>query len=215
MMMNWSSLQAVAWSVVLTLAAFGCATSNEAGEVDPCLTALRINLEVGDGAVINEVEYEISGNSIEPIGGTINTSAPGSTASFETFGLPPGEGYIVMMVATSVDGTLTCGGAATFDVGVGVSTEVDVILHCKGSERFGGVRVNGKLNICAELDKVIVAPLQTASGYAASDRERVRPRGRRGRNGRRGRLLRIQLDGDARFRFVRRRGRGGNDFRLR
>jgi hypothetical protein len=165
-MTNWISLQAVAWSLVLTLAAVGCSSSGDSGKVNPCLTALRINLEVGDGAVINEVEYEISGNNMEPMGGTINTSAPGSTASVETFGIPPGEGYIVMMVATSVDGMLTCGGAATFDVGVGVSTEVDVILHCKGSERFGGVRVNGKLNICAELDKVIVAPLQTASGYA-------------------------------------------------
>jgi hypothetical protein len=166
MTMNWSSLQAVAWCLVLTLVAVGCSTSDDTSKANPCLTASRINLEVGDGAVINEVEYEISGNSIEPMGGTINTSAPGATASVETFGIPPGEGYLVMMVATSVDGTLTCSGAATFDVGVGVSTEVDVLLHCKGSERFGGVRVNGKLNICAELDKVAVAPLQTASGYA-------------------------------------------------
>ncbi|MGD8608434.1 MAG: hypothetical protein PVH21_14150, partial [Myxococcales bacterium] len=98
----------------------------------------------------------------------INTSAPGSTASVETFGLPPGEGYVVTMVATSVDGTLTCGGASTFDVGAGISTNVEVMLNCKGSEQFGGVRVNGKLNICSELDKVIVAPLQTSSGYALS-----------------------------------------------
>jgi hypothetical protein len=49
-----------------------------------------------------------------------------------------------------------------------VSTEVNLMLHCKGSEQFGGVRVNGKLNVCAELEKVIVAPLQIASGYALS-----------------------------------------------
>ena len=178
MMMTRSSLQAVAWSLVLTVAAFGCdSSSGTGGKVDPCLTALRINLEVGDGAVIDRVDYEITGNGMEPMGGTIDTSAPGATASVESFGIPPGEGYVVTMVATSVDGTLMCGGAASFDVGVGVSTEVDVMLNCKGSERFGGVRVNGKLNICAELEKVIVAPLQTSSGYAlevqasASDEE--------------------------------------------
>jgi len=75
-MMNSSSLQAVAWSLVLTLAAVGCGGSDDPGKVNPCLTALRINLEVGDGAVIDEVEYEISGNNMEPMGGTINTSAP-------------------------------------------------------------------------------------------------------------------------------------------
>jgi uncharacterized membrane protein YgcG len=175
--MSSSLLQAVAWSLVLTIAAIGCDGNSDAGVVDPCLTVLRINLEVGDGAVINAVDYEITGNGMIPMGGTIDTSAPGATASVESFGIPPGEGYVVTMVATSVGGTLMCGGAASFDVGVGVSTEVDVMLHCKGTERFGGVRVNGKLNICAELEKVIVAPLQTSNGYAldvraqASDEE--------------------------------------------
>jgi hypothetical protein len=167
-MTNWSSFQAVASFLFLVFAAIGCGGNGDSGNLDPCLTALRINLEVGDGAVIDEVDYEITGNGIVPITGTINTSAPGSTASVEAFGIPPGEGYVVTMVATSVDGTLMCGGAATFDVGAGVSTEVDLMLHCKGSERFGGVRVNGKLNICAEIEKTIVAPLQIASGYALS-----------------------------------------------
>jgi hypothetical protein len=164
--MSSSLLQAVAWSLVLTVTAFGCDSNGGAGSANPCLTALRINLEVGDGAVIDEVDYEITRNGMTLMGGTIDTSAPGATASVESFGIPPGEGYVVTMVATSVDGTLICGGAASFDVGVGVSMEVEVMLHCKGAERFGGVRVNGKLNICAELEKVIVAPLQTSSGYA-------------------------------------------------
>ena len=167
-MMNLRFFQVLACSLVLTLTAFGCSSSDGTGEVDPCLSALRINLEV-DGAVINEVDYEITGDRIEEsIVGTINTSAPGSTASVETFGLPPdpNEGYLVTMVATSVDRMLKCGGSAPFSVEIGRSTSVEVMLHCKGAEQFGGVRVNGELNICPELDKVIVAPLQVASGYA-------------------------------------------------
>jgi len=166
MMMNRSCLKAIAWSVLLAVTAFGCSSSGE--EFDPCAAFLRINLEVSDGTVIDTVDYEITGNGMPAMGGTINTSAPGATASVETFGIPPGEGYVVMMVATSVDGSLKCGGSATFDVAAGVSTEVDLILYCKGAEQFGGVRVNGKLNICAELEKVVVAPLQTASGYSLS-----------------------------------------------
>jgi hypothetical protein len=147
--------------------AFGCSDSG-GGEIDPCAAFLRINLEVSDGTVIDTVDYEITGNGMPAMGGTINTSAPGATASVETFGIPPGDDYVVMMVATSVDGSLKCGGAATFDVAAGVATDVDLMLYCKGAEQFGGVRVNGKLNICAELEKVVVAPLQTASGYSLS-----------------------------------------------
>ena len=167
-MMNLRFFQVFACSLVLTLTVFGCGSSGGTGEADPCLSALRINLDV-DGAVINEVDYEITGDRIEEtIVGTINTSAPGSTASVERFGLPPdpNEGYLVTMLASSVDGMLKCGGSAPFSVEIGRSTSVEVMLHCKGAEQFGGVRVNGELNICAELDRVIVAPLQVATGYA-------------------------------------------------
>ena len=157
---------ALACSVALTLLATGCGSSGSTDDTIECVTALRLDLEVADGTVIEEVEYEITGNGMQPMGGVINTSAPGSTASVEQFGIPPGDGYTVTMVATSVDGSITCGGASTFDVGAGVSTEVDVLLNCKLSPQFGGVRVNGKLNACAELEKVIVAPLQTATGFA-------------------------------------------------
>ena len=166
-MMNLRFFQVLACSLVLTLTAFGCSSSDGTGEVDPCLSALRINLDV-DGATIDEVDYLISGNSMEPRAGAINTSAPGSTASVEEFGIAPGEGYLVEMVATSVDRDLICGGAAMFDVAAGLATEVDLTLHCKGAEEFGGVRVNGKINICAEITTVIVKPLQTASGYGLS-----------------------------------------------
>jgi hypothetical protein len=39
-----------------------------------------------------------------------------------------------------------------------------VMLNCKRPERLGGVRVNGEFNICAELAKVVVSPLQTSVG---------------------------------------------------
>ena len=161
-----SLLQALAWSLVLPVVAAGCNSSSGTDDKIDCLTALRINLETADGTVIDQVEYEITGNGMPAMGGAIDTSAPGSTASVEQFGIPEGTGYLVTMVATSVDGSLMCGGSSTFDVGAGVSAEVDVMLNCKGSEQFGGVRVNGKLNVCSELEKVIVAPLQTSAGFA-------------------------------------------------
>jgi uncharacterized Zn finger protein len=101
---------------------------------------------------------------MEPMSGTIDTSAPGATPSVEVFGLPPGEDYLITMTATSADGETTCGGSAEFDVEVGVSTNAMVMLNCKPREDLGGVRVNGAFNVCADLVKVVVSPLQTSIG---------------------------------------------------
>ena len=132
-------------------------TSEESG-------SLNLNLELAEGIVINEVDWTLSGNGMDPMSGTIDTSAPGATASVEVFGLAPGENYLVELEATSEDGEVTCRGSAEFDVEVGVSTDVMVFLNCKRPARLGGVRVNGKFNICADLAKVVVSPLQTSVG---------------------------------------------------
>ncbi|MGB5684025.1 MAG: hypothetical protein WBM47_19400, partial [Polyangiales bacterium] len=134
----------------------------------PCVVALQVDLQIEidpdrPDVVIDEVSWLISGGGMDPMMGAINTQAPGTTPSVEVFGLPPG-GYTVDLAATSVDGETRCRGSASFDVTEGVSTEVGVLLRCSPGKRFGAVRVNGKLNVCAELTKVVVAPLQTSIG---------------------------------------------------
>jgi secreted PhoX family phosphatase len=96
--------------------------------------------------------------------GTIDTSAPGATASVEVFGLEPGDGYRITMTGQGTDEQTRCTGATDFSVEVGQATEVMVILNCKGPQRFGAVRANGKLNICSELTKMVVSPLTTSVG---------------------------------------------------
>ena len=126
---------------------------------------LSLELELSDGTQIDEVSYSVTGNGIEPITGSINTSSPGSTASVEIYGIPQGMGYVIDMTATSTDGETTCSGTAFFNVFVQQVTEVAVMLHCKPPQDLGGVRVNGKFNFCTELIKVVVAPLQTSVGH--------------------------------------------------
>lgn len=147
--------------VIGVLAALGCSTATQQGDASG---SLSLELVLADGTVINSVSWEISRDDMEPMSGDINTGAPGSTASVEVFGLLPGDGYLVELEATSEDGEVTCRGSAEFDVEVGVSTDVMVMLNCKLPARFGGVRVNGKLNVCAQLHKVVVSPLQTSVG---------------------------------------------------
>ncbi|NNC75925.1 MAG: DUF4397 domain-containing protein, partial [Acidimicrobiia bacterium] len=101
---------------------------------------------------------------MDPMSGRIDTSAPGATASIEVYGLEPGDGYQIDMTAQATDEQTNCRGATDFTVTVGQATEIMVILNCKSPARFGAVRVNGKFNICAELTKMVVSPLQTSVG---------------------------------------------------
>ena len=154
----------VRWIVILlcgALAAFGCAsTDTEQGATG----SLSLDLVLAGDIEIDVVDWEITGNGMD-MGGSIDVSGPGSTASFEVFGLPVGqEPYVVELSAVSVDQQVTCRGSAEFDVEVGVSTPVMVILNCKLPQELGAVRVNGKFNICAQLTKMVVAPLQTSVG---------------------------------------------------
>lgn len=143
-----------AWLIVVT------ACSNET-ETGGGTGALSLGLDLTGGSQIDAVQYTITGNGIDPITGLIDSSAPGATASLEVFGLPPGDGYSVRLSAMADDGT-SCEGLASFDVAAGDSTLVSVMLGCKAPERFGGVRVNGKPNVCPQLAKVVVAPLETS-----------------------------------------------------
>ena len=132
---------------------------------EPSNAAVIIDLDVAGGGAIDEVLYVVTGNGMEPMSGLIDTSAPGSTGSVELFGISPGQGYLVLMSATTVDGATDCEGSGAFDVIAGATTEVDVLLSCKRPERLGGVRVDGKLNVCAELVKAVVSPLQISATH--------------------------------------------------
>jgi hypothetical protein len=154
------SMQWVVCGLAMALAAAGCAsdsTSETSG-------SLNLSLELAEGVTINEVSWEITGGDMDAMSGTIDTSAPGATASVEVFGLLPGDDYTVTLEATDTTGTVSCKGDADFAVEVGVATDVMVFLNCKLPSQLGGVRVNGKFNICAELAKVVVSPLQTSVG---------------------------------------------------
>jgi len=149
-------------AIVLTTGCSGETFSE--GDTNGQTGSLSLELDVNGEAKIDEVWYRITGNAMPDMTGFIDTSAPGATASVEVFGLPAGFGYLVELRAIADDGT-SCRGSAPFDVRAGEATSVGVMINCKPRERFGSVRVNGTLNVCAHLEKVVVSPLQTSVGY--------------------------------------------------
>jgi secreted PhoX family phosphatase len=126
--------------------------------------SLSLQLELSNGAQIDSVEWVITSPGMDPMSGRIDTGAPGATASIEVFGLPPGDDYKIEMTAEGTDEQTACRGDADFSVSAGAATELMVVLRCKTPPRYGAVRVNGELNICAELAKMVVSPLQTSVG---------------------------------------------------
>ncbi len=157
-MPTWIRTRRLACWLLGALAFAGCAaeTSSTGG--------LELQLELSDGTQIEEVSYSIIGGEMPTMTGTINTSAPGSTASVEIYGIPGGGPYTIMMTATADGGATSCSGSANFNVSIGLVTEVAVMLNCKPGQELGGVRVNGSFNFCTDLIKVVVAPLQTSVG---------------------------------------------------
>ena len=151
--MHRSKLLSFIFITVVAVAFAGCSGESSPGENTG---SLKLDLELTDGVTINEVDWVISGGDMAPMSGTIDTSVPGATASLEVFGLPPGEDYLVELEATDERGEITCKGDAEFDVEVGRTTDIMVMLNCKRPTRLGGVRVNGKFNICAQLAKAVV-----------------------------------------------------------
>jgi hypothetical protein len=152
-------------SFVSAIAVFGCSADTGSRSSD-ATGSLSLALVIDGDTEIDIVEWMITGGDMDPMAGVINTSAPGATASVEVFGLSPtiGDDYTIVMEATSTDGQTRCEGSADFGVEVGQVTELMVFLNCKRAARYGGARVNGKLNVCADLTKAIVSPLQTSLG---------------------------------------------------
>lgn len=161
-MAKFRLLSLVVFGLSFAFGIAGCAQGAQEGESG----ALSLELTIAADVEIDEVAWTITGGEMLPMEGTIDTSAPGATASIEVFGLPPtiGKDYTITMEAVATDEETTCRGSEDFGIDVGQVTDIMVMLNCKRPARFGAVRVNGEFNICAELAKVIVSPLQTSVG---------------------------------------------------
>ena len=135
----------------------GCSTNvPEAGPPG----SLQMSLELPGNVSIDEVEYEISGNGITPIGGLIDTTGPGTTVTFSVV-VPAGQGYLLGLNAESTDGGHSCRGTAPFDMQAGHTTNVSVTLTCK---RTGDLHVSGGFNHCAEVSQPFVSATQMTVG---------------------------------------------------
>jgi hypothetical protein len=113
----------------------------------PAAGRLGLAIEIAPGVQLAEVTYVVSGNGIEPLTGPIPLDSPGASISALIGGLPPGSGYDIELTATSVARDLECSGSATFDVSLGQTTTVDLVLACSRIDNGGAVVINVDVDV--------------------------------------------------------------------
>src|SRR5688572_21520724 len=131
-------------------------TASDVGEIG-------LNLQLAPRVTLDSVSRTVSnaGTGFSR-SGTVNVRSSNGL-SFQIGGLPTGSGYIITLSATSVDGSLSCLGSASFEVVAGSVTPVGLELDCVGARAdAGAVIVTGTAQVCANIDALDVAPLETS-----------------------------------------------------
>jgi hypothetical protein len=119
-------------------------------------------LEVGEGITLHSVTYDINGNGFSKQGDVDVSRSPTLTAVIG--GIPAGDGFTIVITATSIDGSVTCVGTATFSVMDGLITNVTIHLKCHFGHRFGRIDLTGIVNLCPAVEDLTVAPMETTIG---------------------------------------------------
>jgi len=151
-------------AAVLGAGAVAVSCGREASHHDD-VGSVAVALTLSPGVTVNTVTFQITGNGITPINGTIDvTNATRATALVP--GIPAGTGYQVTMDATSTDGR-TCHGVGTFDVAAGMTATATVTLQCRGQGNGQGtVAINGRLDNCPFITSFMASSLQGVVGGA-------------------------------------------------
>ena len=138
----------------------GVVTDGESGDV-------TLALALPGGTLLNSVSYSVSG----PMGftrtGTIDVSHSATISLL--LSLPLGGPYTFTLSGSTTDGSVACAGSSSaFSVAAGQLNKVTVNLTCHEGVRTGSVLVNGKLNICPQIDAVSASPNEVIVGSSIS-----------------------------------------------
>ncbi len=124
-------------------------------------------LTLPGGQVLNTLTWTVTGpNGASTVvqSGTVSI-ANSAAVSFLVGGIPAGTGYTISASGTSTDGTVTCGGSATFAIAARQTTNVSLALQCNtpGSDA-GSALVNGTFYGCSSANSITALPAETTVG---------------------------------------------------
>jgi hypothetical protein len=148
-------------SLLGLVSSLSCSADN-GGQGSNVVGTVGFKLQIAPGVTINTVNWTVTNaTSGFTQSGSVNEQFS-NTIQFQIGGLPAGDGYSITLTATSVDGSFTCSGSASFSVTAGMTTTVGITLACNpGAGGNGTVVVNGTTVVCANINSVSVFPLET------------------------------------------------------
>ena len=141
----------------------GCGQHSTSIERNNSTGTVAFELRLPDGRQINTASYNITGPNGFSRRGAINVSAS-NTLTATIGGLPAGMGFTISITAMTADGSVSCGGSATFNVTAGSTATVMLPLTCHEAPRTGSVIISGTLNVCPVVDGVNANPAEANVG---------------------------------------------------
>ena len=169
-------------AVVLSASAFGVDCDRRI-VIAPDDTSGRVSLALtlSPTVTITTVTYNISGNAITPIMGSIDVSAVTRATALVT-GIPASSTpYVVALAADSTDGKTHCAGSSNVTVSAGATANANVVLLCRGpnASTTGGVGINGTVDNCPVITgysaSTLLAPIggTISIGVTATDPDKL------------------------------------------
>jgi|HubBroStandDraft_6_1064221.scaffolds.fasta_scaffold292313_2 hypothetical protein len=129
-----------------------------------------MQLILPSGQEIEVVSWALTGpNGLATVVQSGNVDSQSLGVSFLVGGIPAASGYSITLSGTATDGSVTCTGAAQFNVAARTTTDVSVELAC--SVATGGSRVtlvNGTAFDCAGTSGIAASPTETTVGHSVS-----------------------------------------------
>jgi phospholipase C len=133
--------------------------------------SVGMQLTLPGGEQINTVSWTVTGpNGASTVVQTGSVNVGNSTTvSFLVSGIPAAANYTIALTGTSVDGTVTCAGSATFSTTARTTTNVMVALQCSTpAQEAGSALVTGTTFDCATWSSVSVSPAETTVGNSVA-----------------------------------------------
>lgn len=182
--MNHQNLR-VGIAAVLALSATmaGCASSPDGLQGEPgsgdlwsdaatsdAVGGVGLTLTLPSGESIEVLDWTISGpNGAASVVQSGAAHSQSAGFSFLVGGLPAASNYRVTLSGTATDGSVTCTGAAPFDITPRTTTQVSLLLACSISTAGAHVtRVNGTSFNCAAANGIAANPSETTVGHSVA-----------------------------------------------
>ncbi|MEO6602490.1 MAG: hypothetical protein ABIQ16_21590 [Polyangiaceae bacterium] len=148
------------------LVSSACSSGDAAGGARDAESPGEVGLELNvGGVVVTGAAYVITGPSAYSKSGNLEVGNSNGLSGV-IGGIPVAQGYAITISATSVDGTTTCSGSASFNVTAHRTTPVTVNLSCHQAPRTGSVAINGAINVCPTIDGISANPSEVTVGHS-------------------------------------------------